>query len=100
MWKIVKGETVERFAEQLAVVPPPVPAQLQVHGPLPLTAEGVPTAHRLVVGAEVRVWPFDEPQTPFTGPVPTAVVPEISRSFTAVLAVSNTYQVPVEPEPP
>src|SRR5262245_28494480 len=41
MWKTVKGEPAARFAEQLAVVPPPEPAQLQVHGPVPLTLEGV-----------------------------------------------------------
>jgi hypothetical protein len=50
-----------------AAMPPLLPAQLHVHGPLPLTAEAVPVLHRLVVGADARVMPLDEPQTPFTG---------------------------------
>ncbi len=54
------------FAEQLAVVPPLDPVQLHVHGPVPLTAVAVPVLQRLVVGAEVNVPPFEEPQTPFT----------------------------------
>lgn len=44
---------VEDFvALQLAVVPPPIPAQVQVHGPVPVTADGVPAVQRLVVGIE------------------------------------------------
>ncbi len=55
------------FAEQLAVVPPLDPVQLHVQGPVPLTVVGVPELQRLVVGAEVKVPPFDAPHTPFTG---------------------------------
>ena len=43
------------FAEQLAVEPPFDPAQVQVHGPAPLTALALPAVHRLVVGAAVKV---------------------------------------------
>ncbi len=55
------------LAEQFAVVPPFDPVQVQVHGPLPDTAEAVPALHRLPVGADANVWPFDDPQVPFTG---------------------------------
>ena len=54
------------FAEQLAVEPPPDPAQVQVQGPVPPTVLAVPAVHRLVVGAEAKVPPLDEPQTPMT----------------------------------
>jgi hypothetical protein len=58
---------ISRKAEQEAVDPPFDPAQLHVHGPLPVTAEAVPALQRLIVGALVRSAPFEEPQTPFTG---------------------------------
>lgn len=57
------------LAEQLAVDPPFDPVQLHDQGPLPLTEVGVPALHRFVVGAVVKVPPFADPQTPFTGPV-------------------------------
>ncbi len=50
----------------MAVVPPLAPAQLQFHGPLPVTDEAVPAEQRPVVGALVSVWPFAVPQAPFT----------------------------------
>ncbi len=49
------------FAEQLAVVEP---AHVQLHGPEPLTAEAVPAAHKLVVGAVATVVPLAEPHAP------------------------------------
>ena len=55
------------YAEQFAVVPPSIPMQVQVHGPLPLTAPAVPAEQRLVSGAEINVWPFEGPQAPFSG---------------------------------
>jgi hypothetical protein len=55
-------------AEYCAVVPPFDPAQLQLHGPEPLTAEAVPALHRLVVGAVEVGTPFAEPQEPLTTP--------------------------------
>ena len=54
------------LAVQTAVVPSPNPAQLHVHGPVPLIVVGDPMLHRSVVGAEVNVCPFDAPQTPDT----------------------------------
>ena len=53
-------------AEQVAVVPPLLPAQLHDHGPLPVTADAVPALQRLVVGALVRSAPFEEPHAPLT----------------------------------
>ena len=53
-----------------AVVPPLLPLQDQVHGPLPVTAEAAPALQRLVVGALVRSAPFEDPQTPFTAVTP------------------------------
>jgi hypothetical protein len=55
MWKTVKGWALERFAEQLAVVPPLLPAHDQVQGPVPETDEAAPTEQRFVVGAAVSV---------------------------------------------
>ena len=54
-------------AEQLAVVPPPDPAHVQVHGPEPLTLEAAPALQRFAVGALVRSAPLEEPHAPFTG---------------------------------
>ena len=54
-------------AEQLAAAPPLDPLQLHDQGPLPLTVVAVPELHRLVVGAAVKVPPFDAPHTPFIG---------------------------------
>lgn len=61
----VGDEPDARFAEQLAVVPPPIPAQVQVHGPVPATAEAVPALHKCV-GVLLKVSPLSVPQTPFT----------------------------------
>src|SRR6185437_2664227 len=54
-------------AEQVAVVPPLLPAQVHDHGPVPLTADAVPALQRLAVGAVLKLPPFEEPQTPLTG---------------------------------
>jgi hypothetical protein len=53
-------------AEQLAVMPPLEPPQLQVHGPEPVTEDDVPVEQRLVEGADDIVVPFADPQTPLT----------------------------------
>jgi len=62
-------------AEHEALAPPLEPAQLQFHGPLPLTLEAEPALQRLVVGALVKVVPFADPQLPLTirgsDPTPT-----------------------------
>ena len=54
-------------AEQLAFVPPLLPIQLQLQGPVPVTAVAVPIVQKLVVGATVNVVPLLLPQAPFTG---------------------------------
>ena len=54
------------FAEQVALVPPPLPAQLHDHGPLPLTDDAVPALQRLAVGAVLSLPPFEEPHVPLT----------------------------------
>lgn len=59
---------VSSSAEQPAVEPPLLPAQVQSHGPLPVTAEAVPALHRLAVGALLAAVPFAEPQAPLTKP--------------------------------
>jgi hypothetical protein len=60
------------FAEQVAVVPPPLPAQLHDHGPLPLIVEAVPALQRLAVGAPLSLPPFEEPHAPLTLALPPA----------------------------
>jgi hypothetical protein len=57
---------VSSCAEQLAVAPPPDPAQVQSHGPAPVTVDAVPALQRFVVGALVRSAPFEEPHAPLT----------------------------------
>jgi hypothetical protein len=52
------------LAEQLAFVPPFDPAQVQFHGPEPLTVVGFPVLQRFVVGADVKVPPLLLPQMP------------------------------------
>lgn len=57
-------------AEQVAAVPPPLPAQLHDQGPLPLTVEAVPALQRFAVGALARLPPFEDPHAPLTLEVP------------------------------
>jgi hypothetical protein len=47
------------------VVPSNKPIHVHVQGPEPATAEAFPAEQRLVVGAETKDPPFEEPQTPF-----------------------------------
>jgi hypothetical protein len=56
--------TDDKLAEQDAFVPPLIPLQFHVQGPVPETAEAFPALQRLVVGAVENVPPFDDPQTP------------------------------------
>jgi hypothetical protein len=53
-------------AKHSAVVPPLLPAQLQSHGPLPVTDEAVPVVQRLAFGSLLRLSPLDNPHAPFT----------------------------------
>ena len=69
------------YPKQLAVVPPSLPLQLQVHVPLPLTELAVPVAHRLAAGAMVNGVPLLDPQVPVTGlaaNVPAMVWPAVT----------------------
>jgi hypothetical protein len=56
-------------ASHEAVVPPAKPLHIQVHGPLPLTADAAPALQRLLVGALLRSAPFEEPHAPLTAEV-------------------------------
>lgn len=49
-------------AEQDASEPPLLPAQVQFHGPVPLTDDAAPVLQRPVVGALVRSARLDAPQ--------------------------------------
>jgi len=51
-------------APQESVVPVFAPWQVQVHGPVPLTADGVPELHKPVPGADKKSPLFDDPQAP------------------------------------
>ena len=53
-------------APQESVVPVFAPLQVQLHGPVPLTADGVPALQRFVVGAELRLVPLVLPHAPLT----------------------------------
>ena len=117
-------EPVEaRVSEQVAVEPPLLPAQLQLHGPLPATADAVPALQRLAVGAALADAPFALPHAPFTagggataeqvavvppllptqlqiqGPLPvTAVaVPALQRFAVGALVMSAPFEEPHAP---
>jgi hypothetical protein len=53
------------LAVQFAVEPPFNPAQIQFHGPVPVSTEVVPALQRFDVGAVGKLFPLAEPQTPF-----------------------------------
>lgn len=59
-------------AEQESELPPLIPSQGHVHGPVPDTAPAVPTAQRLVVGAVEKLPPSADPHTPSAVIVPSA----------------------------
>lgn len=61
------------LALQLAVVHPLLPAHDRDQGQIPHTADAVPIAQRLEVGAVETVLPLAEPQTPFIGVMTTVV---------------------------
>ena len=51
---VVAGEVGPlKYAEQFAVVPLFVPAQLQYHGPVPVKLDAAPLEQRLVMGVVV-----------------------------------------------
>ena len=49
-----------------AIVPSPLPSQLQVQGPVPEMVVAVPVVHKLVVGALAIVVPLAAPHAPST----------------------------------
>jgi hypothetical protein len=51
-------------AEHEAFLPLLAPAQVQSHGPVPVTDDADPLVQRLLVGAVVTAVPFAEPHTP------------------------------------
>jgi hypothetical protein len=53
-------------APQIAVLPPLLPTQVQVQGPLPVTVVAVPALQRLAVGAVVTPTPAATPHKPYT----------------------------------
>jgi hypothetical protein len=57
---------LEELAAHCTVVPPKLPKQSHVHGPVPLSADATPTRQRLLVGACLRSAPLALPQAPFT----------------------------------
>jgi hypothetical protein len=77
-------------AEQVAVVPPLEPPQLQVHGPEPATDDAVPAEQRLVEGLDDAVVPFADPHTPLTGAGLAAF------TATVVLAAADVPPLPLQ----
>ena len=55
------------FAEQLWLVPPLVPLQVQLQGPVPETLEALPAEQRLLVGLLGNAPPSALPHAPSTG---------------------------------
>ena len=54
-------------ALQVASVPPFVPAHVQLQGPVPVTVDAVPVAHKLLVGTAVIIVPLALLHLPLTG---------------------------------
>jgi len=74
------------------LVPPLDPLQPQVQGPEPDIDVAVPVEQRLVLGAETKLPPLEEPQAPLTG------IPPVEQS--AVVPVFKPVQDQVQgPEP-
>lgn len=72
------------FAKQLAFVPPLLPLQLQLQGPVPVAAVAVPVVQKLVVGAIVKAPPLLVPQAPITG---VGVILKVAVTFFATSIV-------------
>jgi hypothetical protein len=68
MWDVLVGHEAEATgAEQDAFVPPLAPLHVQLHGPLPLTDDGVPALQRFADGLLEVATPLAEPHVPLTG---------------------------------
>ncbi len=61
------GRGAASGAEHDAFVPPPDPLHAHVHGPEPLTADGVPAEHKFDDGALDTATPSADPQVPSSG---------------------------------
>ena len=112
------------LSEHDAVLPPLLPPQVQLHGPLPATAEVVPAVHRLAVGLVLTEAPFAVPHAPLTfvveaslsehaavlppllpaqlhdhGPVPLTVdaVPAVQRLAVGLVLTVNPFDEPHTP---
>jgi len=90
-------------AEQLAVLPPLAPLQVQLQGwPLPLTAEGVPpfVTRRFEGTVAASVRPLSAPHAPFTGVAQTLVVDALLRGLGApAMKSALLLSVSVQPLP-
>lgn len=64
-------ELLARGAVQELVVPPFVPAHIQVHGPLPATDEALPAVHRFAVGAALAATALADPHMPLVAELAT-----------------------------
>jgi hypothetical protein len=78
------------YAEQLAVMPPFAPPQVQYQGPLPVGVDAVPALQRFVVEIVVSVAPLLLPQAPFV-----AVTVWTAPLRMMWLELSETYTLPV-----
>lgn len=67
-----------RFARHVASLPPLLPKQVQLQGPVPVTFDVAPDEQRFVDGALIKLLPFAKPQFPLTCRVATqfSEVPE------------------------
>jgi hypothetical protein len=83
-------------AEQEADVPPFDPAQVQLHGPLPVTLEAVPKVQRLVVGIDETVVPLADPQEPL---IAVGVAINVALTLLALLIVTTHVVVVAEHAP-
>ena len=72
-------QTEATGSEQDAFDPPPVPAHVHVHGPMPATKDATPDAHRPVLGAVCAGFPLALPHAPLT-----AVGPDLLAEQDAV----------------
>ena len=77
------------LAVQEAVVPPPLPAHVQFHGPVPKTGVGIPTEQSMFVGIVGMVLPLAAPHTPLArGGVPVICVGVLAASVLLDLLLS------------
>jgi len=76
-----------------AVVPPPLPAQLQVQGLADATLLAVPALHRFAEGFRAEATPFAVPQAPFTAEVGVTEFEAAEADPVPALLVAVTVKV-------